>query len=45
VVVFEDKALADQAVAAVEKVVQQDTFDRVISTEQKGTTTEKETVV
>ena len=43
---FEDKALADQAVAAVEKVVQQDTFDRVINAEQKGTKADtKETVV
>ncbi|KAK4151654.1 general substrate transporter [Chaetomidium leptoderma] len=42
---FEDKALADEAVAAVEKVVNQDTFDSI---EQKkaGTTTDtKETVV
>lgn len=43
--VFEDKALADEAVAAVEKVVNNDALDR-LSADRKGTTAEtKESVV
>lgn len=33
---FEDKALADEAVAAVEKVVQHDTLDRITSADHKS---------
>lgn len=43
--VFEDKRLADEAVAAVEKVVNQDGYEKR-SLDQKGATTElKENVV
>jgi len=42
--VFEDKALADEAVAAVEKVVNNDALDR-LSVDRKATTETKEHAV
>jgi hypothetical protein len=43
--VFEDKALADEAVAAVEKVVQHDTMDRITSADKGPTAENKENLV